>query len=195
MADNFWWELILKYRRQTLLVLVGLILAGTGIIFYRINSAGETIEIIEGTTESQDVKELVVEITGAIANPGVYTFSKDARVDDVIKMAGGFIDETDTSWVEKYINRAAKLVDGQKIFIPTIGSNQLSQTVSGTKTEALININTASISELDALPGIGPVYAQNITEQRPYSNIDELVSKGAIPKSTLDKIKDKITTY
>ncbi|HKC04714.1 MAG TPA: helix-hairpin-helix domain-containing protein, partial [Patescibacteria group bacterium] len=58
-----------------------------------------------------------------------------------------------------------------------------------------VNINTASLSQLDSLPGIGPTYAQNIIEQRPYSNTTELVSKGAIKQSLYDKIKDKISIY
>ena len=109
--------------------------------------------------------------------------------------------------MEKFLNRASKLVDGQKVYIPRTGeqsdvlsakddggyqSESLSQ--EGQKGE-FININTADLKTLDSLPGIGPVYGQNIIEQRPYSNTEELVSKDAIPAKTYEKIKDKISVY
>ena len=59
----------------------------------------------------------------------------------------------------------------------------------------LININTASLQELDTLPGIGPVYGQSIVEHRPYSNIEELMSKGALKKNVYEKVKDLVTIY
>jgi len=58
-----------------------------------------------------------------------------------------------------------------------------------------MNINTVSLQTLDSLPGIGPVYAQNIIEHRPYSDVQELVSKGAIKQSLYDKIKNLISVY
>ena len=61
--------------------------------------------------------------------------------------------------------------------------------------DSLININTSDLKSLDSLSGIGPVYAQNIIEHRPYSNTSELVSKGVIPNNTYLKIKDKISVY
>jgi competence protein ComEA len=57
----------------------------------------------------------------------------------------------------------------------------------------LVSVNTSSQSELEKLNGIGPVYATNIIEHRPYSDIQELVSKGAISQKVLDKIKNDIS--
>jgi len=60
---------------------------------------------------------------------------------------------------------------------------------------SLTNVNSANQSELEDLTGIGPVYAQSIIEHRPYSNVEELVSKGALKKSVFEKIKDSVTAY
>jgi len=119
--------------------------------------------------------------------------------------AGGLSEKADRLWVEKNLNRAAKLIDGQKIYIPradeqsnlTTAKNSVdNQTIStnlGSSGGGAININTASQKELESLEGIGPVYAQNIIEHRPYSNTEELVSKDVLKKSLFEKIKNKIS--
>lgn len=148
-----------------------------------------------------------MEIAGEVLTPGVYKLQAGSWVEDLLIISGGFTVDADRSWTDKYLNRAAKLTDGQKVFIPNINehSDILSakksggdQTISSTfssDSNTLININTASLGELDSLPGIGPVYGQSIIEHRPYSTLDELVSSGAIKQSLYDKIKDKITIY
>ena len=148
-----------------------------------------------------------MEIAGAVERPGVYRLSQNSRIDDLLIISGGISVSADRNWMEKYINRAAKLIDGQKVFIPSINeqSNALSansgvgikvdQDTFGSQTEGLTNINTSTLSDLDKLPGIGPVYGQSIIEHRPYSTLEELVSKGAISKSVYEKIKNLISVY
>jgi len=112
--------------------------------------------------------------------------------------------------LDKVVNRAAKLADGQKIFIPKAGESdwqtagesaknlegsKVYQNVQGSNTSKLVNINTASLQELDSLPGIGPVYGQSIIDHRPYSKVEELVTKGAVKQSVYEKIKDLVTVY
>ena len=63
----------------------------------------------------------------------------------------------------------------------------------GASGAGLVNINTSSLGELDKLPGIGQVYGQKIIEQRPYSNIEEILTKEVLPKNVFEKIKDKIS--
>lgn len=147
----------------------------------------------------------MVEIAGAVEKPGVYKLPLNSRVDDLLIVAGGLSATADRDWVSKNINRAAKLTDGQKVFIPDKQSGEASanksggyqniSTVLGDKNTSLVNINTASAKELDSLPGIGQVYAQKIIEQRPYSTPEELVTKKVIPKSTYEKIKDRISVW
>lgn len=192
-------------RSLIIFVLLGVIFAGIGAFFLGTRGySSSKVEVLESPVE-QKQKELVVEVAGAVEKPGVYKLETGARVEDALILAGGLSADADRDWVEKMLNRAAKLTDGQKIFIPDKQSNSLSanknvgyqniSSVLGDKNEDLVNINTASAKELDSLPGIGQVYAQKIIEQRPYSNLEELVSKKVIPQSTYEKIKDKITVW
>jgi competence protein ComEA len=198
-------ELLFKYRYYLLIFLSGLILIGFGAFFWQNKShlSSNNIEVLEGTTVSQETSFLVVEISGAVEKPGVYKLSVGSRIDDLLVTAGGLSADADRSWVEKNINRAAKISDGQKVVIQQSGvlsaenSGQY-QNVSGTwgsGQENLVNINTASLSELDKLPGIGPVYGQNIIDHRPYSKIEDLIEKDVLKTSVFEKIKNLITAY
>ncbi len=201
-----------------LVALIGLILLGLGVFFYRNTTLFEEdkIEIIGDEKDLEEgPSEVVVEIAGSIEKPGVYKLSADSRIEDLMVSCGGLSSEADRNWVAKYINRAAKLTDGQKIYIKSVSENQQNATdkqpetlsakndggyqsvssVLGVNEEGLTDINTASLAKLDELPGIGQVYGQKIIEQRPYSNIEELVNRKILPKSTYEKIKDKITVY
>ncbi|HET7099069.1 MAG TPA: helix-hairpin-helix domain-containing protein [Patescibacteria group bacterium] len=199
-------ELFIKFRTPILVLLTGLILTACGIIYFKNGgiTSGTKVEVLNATTSAQiNNGEITVEVAGEIENPGVYKLPNGSRIDDLLRSADGLSANADRVWTDKYLNRAAKLTDGQKIYIPQSGSesaknplgDQTISTTTSSDSNALININTASTSQLDSLPGIGPTYAQNIIEHRPYSTIQELVSKGAIRQSLLDKIKDKISIY
>ena len=210
-------EFLQQYRYPITVFLLGLILVGFGVIYFKVgrDNKSSNIEVLEEATEAQDQGlELVVEISGAVEKPGVYKLSGGSRVEDLLIAAGGISADADREWVEKMINRAAKITDGQKILIPSkseLAPNQdyqsevsgaknngdvkLYQGVQGSGYDNLVNINTSSQKELEELPGIGPVYAQSIIEHRPYSSIEELLSKDALKKSVYEKIKDLVTVY
>lgn len=203
-----WENYVFTYRYPILLLLLGLIMLGAGVIYYRIDgSVDNDIEIIENTPAEERAAEIIVEIAGAVQKPGVYQLEGNSRIEDLLISSGGFSADADRDWIARYINRAAKLADGQKIFIPKVGqqSNVLNannlegskvyQTGQGSVGEELVNINTASQKQLEDLPGIGPVYAQSIIEHRPYSDVPELLSKGAIKQGVYDKMKDLVTVY
>lgn len=199
-------DFIFKNRFTFTFLLTGLILLGLGIIIYRVSlSDSPKIEVLESTKDQPS--EVIVEIAGAVEKPGVYKLPVGSRVEDLLIVSGGLAADADRDWVEKTLNRAGRLIDGQKVFIPKI--NQHSE-IKGAKNEgdiklyqgdqvrvtaSLININTANQKQLEELPGIGPVYAQSIIEHRPYSNIEELVSKGVLKRGVYEKIKDLITIY
>jgi competence protein ComEA len=202
-------ELLLKYRYFLLILLIGLVLTACGAFFIKSGmlSSSTKVEVLQATTSGQLTGEITVEVTGEVIKPGVYKLPAGSRVDDLLIISGGFSAGADRDWTDKYLNRAAKLTDGQKVFVPSInqqsdvssakssgGDQTISSTISS-DSNTLVNINTSSASELDSLPGIGPVYAQNIIEHRPYSDASELVSKGAIKQSLYDKIKNLITIY
>jgi len=146
---------------------------------------------------------ITVDIEGAVQKPGVYKLSSDARVQDAMIAAGGMSDKADREKVSKGLNLAAKIPDGGKIYIPFVGDPSTSfgiassgQNVLGAETSsALININSASASELDKLQGVGPVTAEKIISNRPYGAIEELVSKKIVGQKVFEGIKDKITVY
>jgi len=202
-------NLFLKYRYPLLIFIVGLTLTACGLFFSKCGllSSPTKVEVLQATTSGQISGEITVEIAGEVLSPGVYKLPRESRVDDLLVAAGGFSADADRGWTDKYLNRAAKLTDGQKVYIPPANQQideSSAKSSGGYKTVSsdfssdsnnLVNINTASSAELDSLPGIGPVYAQNIIEHRPYSTSEELVSKGAIKQSLYDKIKDKISVY
>lgn len=195
--------LLYKNRYLILIVLSGLILIALGYIFFRNGElpSSSKIEVLDASSEvKNDVTQLVVEISGEVQKPGVYKLPNGSRIDDLLIASGGLSGNADRELVAKNINRAAKLLDGQKIFIPGVSDSTvpLRQGFAGqgeVTNIGLTNINTADLKTLDLLPGIGQVYAQNIIEHRPYSEISELVSKGAMPSNVYEKIKEKISCY
>lgn len=197
-------EFFLKNRYLLLVILIGLILVGVGVLFFRGkgNLSGTKVEVLNSTTESQNApSEIVAEISGQIEKPGVYKLQNNSRVEDLIVTAGGFSAGADRDWIAKNLNRAARVSDGQKVYIPKTGESEkgLAPTKfdggGGVVQGSLININTADLKTLDTLPGIGPVYGQNIIEHRPYSNVEDLLSKEVLKQSVYEKIKNNITVY
>ena len=173
-----WREWLQKQPLFMVFLGFGLVLfAIGGFILYQKDGGNKnsSVEIIEDTNNIN--KEFVIEVGGAVEKPGVYRFANDARVNDALVMAGGLSAVADRNWVERYLNRASLLTDGQKIYIPEINkqSEVLSannsgdyQTVSSpisSYSSSTININTATLSELDRLPGIGQVYGTKIIER------------------------------
>lgn len=200
-------DFIYGNRINLFLILLGIIFLGSGILIIKNSQNISEIEVVESAKEEEYGQEIIVEIAGAVEKPGVYLFSDYSRIEDLLIKAGGLSAEADRFWVEKYVNRAAKLVDGQKFYIPRIGeqsfgtsANNLSGDSGGFQgtsqgNSQMVNINTADQKELELLPGIGPVYAQSIIEHRPYSTVDDLITKGAIKNYIYDKIKEKVSVY
>ena len=202
-----WEGVIEKYKIQLGIGLAGLILLGLGVIFFRLNSANKPkIEIISSDS-SQSAATIFVDIQGAVQNPGVYELPANSRINDLLIRAGGLSASADREWVSKNINLAQKLQDSSKIYIPNqkevrqFGGPALSTTAGGEVAgvsgaiAGKININTASQAQLESLWGIGEKRAADIIANRPYQSIEELVTKAKIPKSVVEKIKDKITIY
>lgn len=203
-------SLFAKFRYPILITLGGLVLVAAGVLFFKsgLGSPTTKVEVLSGSTETQETQNLItVEVAGEILSPGVYKLTPDKRVEDLLIVSGGLTLDADREWTDKYLNRAAKLSDGQKVYIPSVHEQSIGgsarnlggdQTISsgfsaenGTK----VNINTATLKELDSLPGIGQTYGQNIIEHRPYSDVSELLSKDVLKKNVYLKIKDLITVY
>lgn len=108
------------------------------------------------------------------------------------------LNSANSDYLAKNINLAQKISDGMKIYIPS-GTETVpiqtssSQTSVNSTQPALMNINTASLADLDKLPGIGVVTAQKIIDSRPYLGLEELVTKKAVGRSVYEKIEGMIT--
>jgi competence protein ComEA len=173
-------------------ILFGLFLAALAWVVAR-NPVGEAVVLRPVPTE----KPVIVYITGAVPRPGVYALPQGARVQDAISAAGGFLAEAEKS----QINLAALLEDGEKLDIPYLegASPVLTTPVPAvvTSTTELIDINTASAAELEALPGIGPTTAQKIVEYReqngPFVSTEDIINVSGIGPGTYERIKDLIT--
>jgi competence protein ComEA len=138
---------------------------------------------------------LVVDVGGAVTAPGVYRLATGSRIADAIEAAGGFAPTVDAAAVARDLNLAAPLTDGQKVFVPSRGS----ATPAGSQAQqsgGLVDLNKASESELDALPGIGPVTAKKIIAsraERPFSDPQELVDRKLVGQKTWEKLRDLVT--
>jgi len=139
-----------------------------------------------------------------VKNPSVYEATEGARIADLILLSGGYSSNADLSWISRNLNLAEKLVDQMKVYIPSKGelvstqppTTPIKSAEDKTETNtnsSLINVNKATLAELDSLPGIGPAYGQRIIDNRPYKNFDELVANSQVGKGVLDKIKQQIT--
>lgn len=160
---------------------------------------------------------LVVQVSGAVAQPGVYDLPQGSRVRDAIEQAGGLLPSADSA----ALNLAALLEDGKRLEIPSLPPVKASPTFTPTLRPGsptaipttppaptiaapppatpvgLVNINTATLEELDTLPGIGPSIAQRIIDYRtangPFKTIEEIQNVSGIGPATFDKLKDLIT--
>jgi len=169
------------------LVLVGvgfLIMIVGGVVAVRQGKDSERVEIITEGTEKTEGTEIWVDVGGAVENPGVYKLASDARVNDALVAAGGLSQRADRDWVARYLNLAQAVIDGAKIYIPNQG-----ESISSINS---ININTATAQELDSLWGVGEKRAEDIIKNRPYSSIDELITKAGIPENVLKKIRTSL---
>lgn len=199
-------DLLSKYKFPIAASLLGLVLLIGGIF-----SSGILSKTFIKQTKYPE-KSLVkpqttikVDVSGAVHTPGVYNLASDSRVDEAIKAAGGVIEDADQQYLSKSLNLAQKVSDGMKIYVPFRGDPSLpagpvpdgtgaggSGQVAGLD---VVNINQATMDQLDKLPGVGPVTSQKIIENRPYSSIEELHTKKAVSRAVYEKIKDRVSIY
>lgn len=171
---------------------IGLLLLLIGVFQAFTQKSNEPEIVFEESKEREVAIELVVDVGGAVMNPGVYKLASISRMVDALAAAGGLSEDADREFVEKNINLAGKISDGIKIYIPRAGEEILAEDSESGSAGPVLNINVASSQDLETLPGIGEVTAQKIIEGRPYASTDELLNKKIIGSSTYEKIKDKI---
>jgi competence protein ComEA len=183
MNKTWWW--------QSAFIIVG-VLFGVGILFLISRPPrGDPIQLIPAPTESP----IMVYVSGAVGKSGLYSFPMGSRVNDAIQAAGGFTENADIN----FLNLAKLLEDGEQVIVPELISpgTSGSQSLPNYPLLALVNINTATLEQLDTLPEIGPKTAQNIIDYRnangPFTKIEDVLKVPDVGPATFENIKDLIT--
>jgi len=209
-----------NFSRQEKIIVLIIIAVLLTIFSWKIyNQEKSTITIIpadenETQNENISVKEdlneetiCIIHVAGAVKTPGVYQLSSDKRIVDAVKNAGGGLENADFD----SINLAARIFDGQKIFIPFIPENiegfthknetPIKESIQYNRSYSnnLLNLNQVTSKDLENLPGIGPVLAQSILEYRTnngfFKNIEDIMDVPGIGEKRFESIKEYITVY
>jgi competence protein ComEA len=129
---------------------------------------------------------IVVSVSGEVARPGTYELPWGARSQDAIKAAGGATKTAETS----LLNPAAQLEDGEQLLVPGKAvANALTITETTGVPGERINLNTASLAQLEALPGVGPKFAARLIAGRPYSGFEDVDRVKGVGPKMLEKLK------
>jgi competence protein ComEA len=162
-------------------------------------AGGVSVPIPTGAIPSLGI---VVHVAGEVKNPGVYTLSNSARMIDAVLAAGGATARADL----EVINLATPIMDSSQIYVPAKGAadrpvfarpqpgvNGVQSTQSSPDTNGIVNINRASVTELDALPGVGPSTAQAIVDYRttngPFGSPEDLLNVKGIGPAKFDAMR------
>ncbi len=192
-----------KFKLPIALSILGLVLVIGGIITSGLNKQKPKSLPSSGADFPKEslvapVKNISVDVSGAVKKPGVYQLTDGSRIDAAITAAGGFSDQANKQYISKYLNMAQKISDGTKVYVPAEGEeagSASSSAVAGVAITGKININSGSESEIESLPAVGPVTAGKIISERPYQQIEDLLSKKIVSKSVFEKIKDLVVLY
>lgn len=165
------------------------------------NNVNQLIQVSRAEKEQQSRRPMKIYVSGAVLMPGIYDVAMGARAYDAVEAAGGMTNEANADKV----NLAKKLKDGDHVNVPFVKQSRgrsnttakaSSKGVTDVKSNnAAVNINTASESELDSLPGVGPAMAKRIVAERersPFSSVDDLLRVKGIGPAKLAKLRSRV---
>ena len=191
---NYWWQ-DLAYshiqKRALLIMGVGLLVLSSFVVF-----RGSSKEVIAAPQIPIEISipEVIVDVAGAVNNPGVYSLPAQSRVIDALRAAGNGITGSDLS----DLNLARVVKDGEQIYVnPTVRTVNGKRIIKKVVPRGPININRASAKEFDGLAGIGPVIAKRIVEYRrvngPFMAIEDLQKVSGIGSAKFEEFKSKVS--
>ena len=190
--------------RSTALVGVCIALALLALVGQRLAQAGaarepETVAApLEPVAEAPARAVLVVHVVGEVRRPGLYRLRDGARIADAVRRAGGPGHGADLAG----LNLAAPLVDGVQVLVPSrVAPGGMPSSGAGTGTDALgasaLSLSSATVEELDELPGVGPITAQKIVEYRsehgPFASVDDLDAVPGIGPTRIEQLRELVT--
>src|SRR5688572_32105107 len=186
-------------RRQAL-VAAAVLLAVLALAGRMLASAGapsvQPVAPLVPQARAAAAETLVVHVAGAVHRPGLYRLREGSRVSDAVARAGGATAKADTAAV----NLAAPLADGIQVLIPSrvAGAAGVGSGPSGVGGAApRVSLSSATVTDLDALPGIGPVTAQKIVDHRSrhggFSSVDDLDAIPGIGPARIEQLRDLVT--
>ncbi|PIP52893.1 competence protein ComE [Candidatus Beckwithbacteria bacterium CG23_combo_of_CG06-09_8_20_14_all_34_8] len=184
-------------------VLGTLILIIVVILYFKYQITEKETNVIETKETNYSItKDIYIDISGAVKIPGVYKLQEGDRVQDVLIKAGNLLDTAHMEWIQKQLNLAATLNDGQKIYIPfeseSISNLQGYITKNNSSINSnLININQATEKDLEKLPRIGTVTAQKIINYRQengdFTSVSDIKNVSGISDNIFSEIESLIT--
>lgn len=191
-------EWLARYRGYILITLLNLIVSGAAFVFLN-QPAPRPIQIDPVTPLPEPTPtpaRIVVYVNGAVRTPGVHALADGARVTDAVEAAGGPTADADLARV----NLAQRLRDEEQVYVPHVGETDLPvvQTgATGASGGGKVNVNTATVVELQTLPGIGPSLAQRIVDYRTahgaFARVEDVKKVSGIGDKLFERIKDQIT--
>jgi competence protein ComEA len=183
-------------RRRALAYLLALlaVLALAGRLAFKNESQAPAAAPVSLRAEPAPARKVVVHVVGQVFKPGLYSLPEGSRVDDAISTAGG----PKPKAVLELVNLAAPVADGQQIVVPSRRDAAVAG-AGGTVPSALggrVHLNSATLEQLDELPGIGPITAQKILDYRAehgaFGSVDELDAVPGIGPATLAELRDLV---
>jgi competence protein ComEA len=194
-----------KSSRTTFLAMIAVVAAVAvvtlAVVAFTAMSPTGRVEVFSGPAGTgqaaapASVSMIVVQVSGAVVHPGVFSLPAGSRITDAIRAAGGYSADVDPRQAEAKLNLAAKLLDAQLIVVPRLGEAPAGAS-GAAATAGLLNLNTATAEQLDALPGIGPATATKIISsrtERAFGSVDDLVTRKLVTAATLAKFRDQVT--
>ena len=197
-------KISLSNLQKKALLFVAVVAVGISLLLLLSAQARPTGEVIRATpqpsaSESVEQSFLVIDVQGEVKEPGLYQLPLGARVGDAIKAAGGVRKGSETSSV----NLARFLEDGEQVYVAGNIHNEILESAGGAGVSrgaglgGKLNLNRATVNELDGLPGVGPVLAKRIVEYRNtkgnFSSIDELQKVSGIGPAKYGELQNFVT--
>jgi len=181
-------------RRQIAIAaaaVLALLFLGSRLLFRAEAPAAPPIPTAAATTTAAR-SLLVVDVVGAVRRPGLYRLPHGARVADALARAGGASRRAQLDLV----NLAAPIADGEQVVVPRRGSGGIATPAAPGTPAGPVHLNTATLEQLDALPGVGPVTAQKILDYRQqhgaFASVEELDAVPGIGPARLEQLKDLV---